>query len=214
MASAAIYVYMCVCVCVCAYFSPINVPLSQICGPCYPSFGGYPCLGAPTCRICCSQLLRLSGCSCCFLFFICHPWWHIQPLSQRREKKTKHSKTSNYMKTFFDLSTRLTYTIIPKKGLWPKICHKDLPPSGPAETTSQTASHPKGFSNILRPNRLGNVGGFPYDLEPISQSQTTGGTSKLQGMFLTTIIPNHPFIRALLGSYFLAIGGGYLRKFP
>ena len=34
-----------VCVCVCAYFSRKNVPLSQICRPCYPSFGCYPCLG-------------------------------------------------------------------------------------------------------------------------------------------------------------------------
>ena len=121
MASAAIYIYMCMCVYMLILaLKMFRFPKSVV--PATPKIGCYPCLGARTCHFCCSQLLRLWGCSCSFLFFICHPWWHIQPLSQRRKKKKKTFKNPVTMKTFFDLSTttmitayRLTYTIIPQK---------------------------------------------------------------------------------------------------
>lgn len=189
--------------------------------PATPKIGCYPCLGARTCHFCCSQLLRLWGCSCSFLSFICHPWWHIQPLSQRRKKKKKTFKNPVTMKTFFDLSTttmitayRLTYTIIPqKKSLWPKICATIL-----LLQVAQLRPHLKRPAT-RKAFRISSVQiawemVASYETEPISPSQTTGGTSKLKGICLTTIIPNHPFIRALLGSYFLAIGRGLPSEIP
>lgn len=126
------------------------------------------------------------------------------------------------MKTFFDLSTttmitayRLTYTIIPqkKKRLWPKICATIL-----LLQVAQLRPHLKRPAT-RKAFRISSVQiawemVASYETEPISPSQTTGGTSKLKGICLTTIIPNHPFIRALLGSYFLAIGRGLPSEIP